>query len=377
MNANKRAKAHAHIKKSAWMNNVPEFNIMDYKISMIRMLNFFNTEVPGKEKQAWVINYWADQNKIVKGMDKLSDAYFNQLAVLVKLKDDGYEIEPQHQKFLDDRYHYLFAKTKQPVFDDDGNEILDKDEIAKRLAETKKANTIQDRIEKNVKTHIAEFDGALDELCTVGTDFNAKAYLLKHQVKAPQAKRIGDDLKVQVKEWEEALKGKDPQLVEGYSNFDKRGLKSVITFLTDAMNECNTMAVVARTTRAPRKQKEKPAGVIAAKVKYMKDCPQYKLQSLSPAKMVGASMVVLFDTKYRKMLQYESMDGTTISIKGTTLQNFDPKKSYSKTIRKTEILAGIQSLTKRPFNALIKGVKSVESKVTGRLNENQVILLVY
>lgn len=359
------------------MNNIPEFNVMDYKVSMIRMLNFFNTDVPGKDKQAWVINYWSDQNKVTKGLEKLSDGYFNQCAVLVKLKEDGYDLEPEHQAFLDNHYQFLIKKTKQPVYDDDGNEVLSEEEAAKKAEASKKVVNIQERMEKVIREHIAEFDNAIDELCTVGTDFDAKVYLKGNQVKSVAAKRIADHLKGRLKEWDEISKSKDPQVREGYSNYDKRGFKTIMAFIQNAMDECNTMAVVARTTMAPRKRKEKPASVVAAKVKYMKEHAELGMKSLKADKIVGSSMVVLFDTKYRKLIQYECLEGSTLTVRGTTLLNFDPEKSYSKTIRKPELLKGIQAMTKRPYAALMKSFNANEIKVTGRINEAQVILLAF
>lgn len=352
------------------MSNIPEFQVMDYNGSLMKWLNFFNMDVPSKDKKAWVINHWAAQDKPTKGLEKLGDAWFNQSAVLVKMIEAGYDLEERHSTYLDEKYTQLYAKTKQPIFDEEGNEVVEEKPAPK-------GPTVQDRIERQAKIHCAEFDAATDDFCFKGTDFNAKEYLTKNDISSPVAKKIADNLKRELKELEEALKGTDPQLTEAYSNFSRIGLKKLVAFVRDCMVECNNMAVVARTTRKPRARKEKPASVIAAKLQYLKEFPELKMRSIPAEKIVGATTVVLFDTKYRKLIHYESVEGATITIKGTTLQNFDPNKSYSKTIRKPEVMNGIQSMTKRPYNALIKGVRAVEAKVNGRINSNQVILMVF
>jgi hypothetical protein len=376
VNATKRAKAHAHVRKAAWMNNIPEFNVMDYNISLIKWLNFFNVEVPMKDKQAWVISYWKSQGKVTKGLEKLTNG-FNQCATLIKLKEQGYSIESNHEKFLESHYQTLFKRTKQPVLDENGNEVEDPDVKAKLESESKKTVSIQERTDKLLHTHLAEFDAAIDELCTAGTEFDTKSYLLTNQVKSAMAKDIGDYIKIQLTEWETTLKGKDPQLNEGYGHYDKKGLKQVISFLSDAMNECFRTSIISKTTRAPIKKREKPAASLVSKMKYLKEFPDYKMRSLQPEKLIGASTVILFDTKFRKLIQYESLEGSTLTVNGATLKNFDPEKSFSKTVRKVEILDGVHRMTKRPFTALMKGINSVEAKVTGRVNENQIILSVF
>jgi rubrerythrin len=370
VNVVKRAKLHQAAKKASWMSNIPEFQVMDYNGSLMRWLNFFNMDVPPKDKKSWVINYWAAQDKPTKGLDKLGDAWFSQSAVLVKLIEAGHDLEERHAAYLDEKYKELIAKTKQPIFDEDGNEVVEE-------KPQPKGPSIQERIDRQARMHSAEFDAAIDDFCFKGTDFDANLYLKKHDISSPVAKKIADNLKRELKELEEAAKGSDPQLVEAYSNFSKAGLKKLIAFVRSCIIECNNMAVVARTTRKPRMRKEKPASVVAAKLQYLKEYPELKMRSIPAEKIVGATTVVLFDTKYRKLIHYECVEGATITIKGTTLQNFDPNKSYSKTIRKPEVMDGIQAMTKRPYNALIKGVRAVEAKVNGRINNNQIILMVF
>jgi len=372
MNGKTRAKNHAAVKKMAWHANEPEFKIMDYKGSLVKCLNFYNIEVPSKDKQAWAVNYWKNQDKPTKGLEKLSDGYFTQVGALIRIMERGYDLEPQHVKYLENKYHELYARVQRNEED-----AASKPKVQSSTDTVQAQLALAERQERLVRGYAAEFDNALDEMCHGGTKFDPKSFLSTNQVKATFSKSIADGLKHQLKEFEEAAKGKCAQLTEAYSYLSKRDMKRVIDFLTMCINECSNMAVIAKTTRKPRARKERPASVVAAKLQYLKDYPELNMKSVPGEKIVGATFVVLFDTKYRKLIQYESVGGTTLTIKGTTLMNIDPEKSYSKTIRKVEVLKDIQKMGKRPYNALIKGVKAVEAKVTGRINDNQIILLVF
>jgi hypothetical protein len=113
----------------------------------------------------------------------------------------------------------------------------------------------------------------------------------------------------------------------------------------------------------------------------MTEYAELGLKSVHPAKIIGADTVYLFNTRLRKMFKYVAIDGMTLTVKGTTLQNFDTAKSGSKTIRKPEVyfspMSGWEDMTKRPFNKLFDEVKSVLAKAPGRISSDMIIVKVF
>jgi hypothetical protein len=71
---------------------------------------------------------------------------------------------------------------------------------------------------------------------------------------------------------------------------------------------------------------------------------------------------------------YQAKEGEKLSVKGTTLQNFDEKKSFKKKIRKPELLSSVYRSTKlRSINAFSE-IKTKPGVATGRINGDCVLL---
>ena len=86
-----------------------------------------------------------------------------------------------------------------------------------------------------------------------------------------------------------------------------------------------------RVKKSPSKEK------LVAKLKYAKESKELKLVSINPVDIVGAAELWVYNTKTRKLGKY--VPGTYkdgISVKGTTILDFDETKSVQKTLRKPE-----------------------------------------
>ena len=60
------------------------------------------------------------------------------------------------------------------------------------------------------------------------------------------------------------------------------------------------------------------------------------------------------------------------------IENFDENKSLSKVVRKPEeLLNKAVSATKQQHNVLLKELKTTENKLTGRINENIILMKVF
>lgn len=367
VSAKTRAKRHAKIKQG-WEVGVPHWNPMDYTLSMMKTCNYFASEVEGKIKQELAINYWVSQQKDVTGFNKLSDGWFTQAGILAYLASNDIQLGESDESKLSSKYTQLatMVQSKEARAESEGTKPAVKPE-----------RNPQDAIRERAAKLGAEIDHEIDLLCTTkSSDFDTKEFLTKNEISAPVAKQIGSyyhDLSKELKSV-----ASDEQLEEAYSYLGKRQLKKMIDFVDGIISACNNIAIVAKTTRKPRQRKEKPASVIAAKVKYSQSSSDYNLKSVHPANVVGADEVWLFNTRLRKLFKYVAQDGMTLSWKGTTLQNFDPEKSGGKTIRKpSEFFAGFHSMTKRPLTKLFNDVRSVLASVNGRCSEDILILKVF
>lgn len=341
----------------------PTFIPEEYKLSMMRSLNYYSANVEDKDKRKFAIKYWKDQGKNVGPLSSLADSWFSTIGAVAHMIQSGVQIHEHDLIRLDSAYNQLLKEVKpEPTI------------VETKNVEQKKS--IQDYMNEAASLHIGELEGMLDDLCRTGEYFDAKGYLTKQQIKAPVAKRIADWFKPKLQEFKLAID--DKELLEGYSNLGKRGLNKLVSQVEGIINDCNTMAQIAKTTRAPRKRKEKPPSVLVAKMKWLREFVELKLKSIHAEKIVGADMIMMYDTVKRRIIKYQALDGYTLSVKGTAIQNFDPEKSGSKIIRKPEIqLKGCQEMTKRPINNLFNEIKATSGRLNGRTNDNLIIIGVY
>ena len=237
--------------------------------------------------------------------------------------------------------------------------------------------TIQDRIKLKINEHIGHFEEQQDLLSTVGkVDPKAFNYLKKENVPQNMLKGIAEPFIQRLAEWQEAKAGTCEDLKEGYSHWQAKDYKKYFAFVEailadiDAYAKTKKAVKVARVKKAPNKQK------LVSKVKYAKDNTQYKVASIDPVSIIGATELYVFNVKTRKLGRYVADSHmATLSIKGTTVIGFDTQVSTQKTLRKPERqipeFTGSSKAAKRKF---LNGIKSVEIALNGRLNSDTILL---
>jgi hypothetical protein len=327
----------------------------------MKCLNYFSYEIDNKIKRKFAYQFWKSKGKDVNKLNAVPDAWFSGVGALSWMLIHDFPINDRDTSRLMSAYNQLVEMSKKYKEPSDEKEI----------APTK---SIQDHINEAASQHIGEIEGALDELYKNGSTFDTKKYLSSHQVKSPVAKKIGEWFKRKVTEYKEAID--DKEVTDAYGG--KRTLNKLLTQAESIVNDCNTIAVIAKTTRAPRKRKEKPASVLVAKMKWLREFIELGLKSVHPEKIVGSDMIMFYDTTKRKIVKYQSLDGYTLSVKGTTILNFDPEKSGTKIIRKPDTqLKGVANMSKRPISNLFNEIKATTGRVNGRTNEGMLLIGAY
>jgi hypothetical protein len=130
--------------------------------------------------------------------------------------------------------------------------------------------------------------------------------------------------------------------------------------------------MVTKITRT-RKKKLVTKDKQVAKLNFQNDFAEYGLISINPEKIVGAKTLLLFNTKTRALQYYVSDNPNGLTVKGSTLKDYDPDKSYSKTVRKPEeVLPKLTTIKKA--EKIVSEIKAVEKKLTGRVNKDTIIL---
>lgn len=245
--------------------------------------------------------------------------------------------------------------------------------------------TIQDRIREQAGAMAEEIDSALDSFIMDPEAFDPKQYSLVKifrgkGVKAAHARYIKGFYQFGQNELLELASGNaDDQLREAYRHLPRKHVKKLMEFYQLIMDSCDQVSAEAKVNKKPRAKKVKPAEDLVKKLKFKTSDDKLGIVSVPPAQLVKAQSALIYNTKTRKIGLYIARSTDGFGIKGTTLENFTDK-SMQKTLRKPlEQLKELkdQNTQKRVETWYNKNIKTTETKLNGRFNEDTVILRVY
>lgn len=343
----------------------PEFNLMDYDISLARNLSFYNTEIEdSKRKKEWTISYWKESGKDVSKVSKVHDGYFNTAgAVAHMIKHRNLPLAVRDIVYLDRKYlDFVEMSVKEPEAEISIEEKLQEKEL---------------KFDAALNLHITEFELGID-MFFHNKEFNAKSYLLRNNVKSTLTRAIAEHFKPMVKEIKLAMLKKDEQLEESYAFLGPRQLSKFAKYIQMIIDSCEVATATAKAARKPRETKVKPVSELIKDIKFLIKDDISGLTSMHPSKLIGASEVWVYNAKNRRLFRYLPLNGTKLTVKGSTIVNVDIDKSGGKIIRKPETqLVGLVDRTSKFLNKLFDDIHCTESRGVGRLDENSIIVNVF
>ena len=241
-----------------------------------------------------------------------------------------------------------------------------------------KQPTIQDRLREIAEGHIAHIETFEDQLESDAVTFDAYGYFHEKTATQGAVVAVSKFFQPHFEEISAAAGGEDEQLKEGYRKWTKARFKRYIAFYTalfadiEKYQQHKTVVRKPRVKRAPSKEK------LVARVKYMKQDAALKLTSINPADIIGAQQLWVLNTKTRKLGVYvaDSLQGP-LAVKNSTIVGFDPVASVNKTVRKPEeVLKEFFKASKPALKKFLSSIRATESRLTGRINEDTVLLKV-
>lgn len=342
----------------------PTINLDNYTSSLNYALNYYNEHHDNKEKRKWALTYIAKTDKkLAVELNKIDGDYeFRSYGTLARLIMRGSILQEKEVSWMTTRLEQL--KSLVPS----STKVIDQDKPTNVVS-------IQDRILEKAREISGEIDGSIDDFVLAGCPKDFKISVSIKALNAPIAKHISGFYLKQKKEIEEVLEGKDPQLVEGYSNFTKTQLKRFLALLESIVGDAEQ--VKKTVVRKPRARKAKPAAEVVKRMKFKKADETYGIESVAPYKIIGASELWVFNTKYKKLQVYKAVDNDTLTVKGTTILNYNTTTSASKTLRKPEMVKDYAKMGKRALNTAYKDIKTKPTVPNGRVNEECIIMAVF
>jgi hypothetical protein len=169
----------------------------------------------------------------------------------------------------------------------------------------------------------------------------------------------------------------DPQLIEAYLHLKSQQKNNYIKFIKGLFEDFDRLLLDESVikVRKPRKKKAPNLLQIVKNVKYMKEDKSLNLVSVKPESIIGALQCWLYSTKYKILRKLETSETKGLNIRGTSVVDFDPKLSRSKSVRKPEIvLKDVLTSNKVRLRKIFEEFKGSDSPINGRLNDDTIIL---
>ena len=279
--------------------------------------------------------------------------------------------------FQEKRMSWINTKIQEIV---DHAKNIEKQKKRVKAEATIERKSAADIVKEKTSDFIAELEERLDNWKEQEESFSAYDEMKKADIAYNTAKAVYDYYKPIVEELEELTVKKTDDLVEAYTKsiggirMQKRYLAFVKKFVADAEMFMNSKKAV----RKPRAKKTVTASQQIAKVVFQKESSEFKITSIEPSNIIGASTVVLFNTKTRDITILNSSSGSGFTVKGTTIQDIDIENSYRKKVRKPEtFLAEATKSTKARMKRVFDDLKTKNAEANGRLNPDTIILKAY
>ena len=341
-----------------------------YKRDLIIALNFYNSSHDDKDKKKWLLYHIAKTDKkLAVQLNKIDEKHFRHAGILARLLDGGSELEEKEAKYLADAIEKLKNTVIKPVV-----EVSDEEKAEKAASNVV---SIQERMMEKAREMAGEFEGMIDDFILEDKKFDAAKALQHYQISGPVAKLVAPLFDKVIAELEEVLEGKDEQLNEGYSHLKKTKIKNLLALYKSIGEACGLQVQVAKATRAPRLRKEKPAGKLVEKMKFMKEFPELGIKSVLATSIINSQELWVYNTKYKKLQVYRANDAKGLSVKGTTIIGYEVTTSGSKKLRKPELVKDYAAMGKRPLSAAYKALTTKQAAVNGRVNEECILLKVF
>ena len=323
----------------------------------------------------------ADINVIRKTKDKyFTGTMLGLAACLVK------GMPEVHANFNNGKDSGLWLRREIDKVMDMGSSDLEEDEDQPKVEKIQvPVLNIQDRLREAAGSMSEEIDYAIDAWIMDPESFDPKAFKLLNLLrgkgaKAAHARYIKSFYVRSYNDLMELASGEaDEQLREAYRHNSRKNVKKLIEFYESIIAACDQIAAEAKVMKKPRVKKAKPAEQLVAKLKFLIKDDKLGIVSVPPAQLIGAQSAVVYNVKTRKIGMYISKSSAGFGVKGTSLTDFTDK-SEQKTLRKPqEQLKEFkeQNTQKRVETWFTKSVKTTETKLNGRFNEDTVLLKVF
>lgn len=342
-------------------------------IDIIRALNWYNQNCEQDHIRNWIVEYMASTNKYslsdISIMSEKGKRFSPSYGAIARLVSNGNTIDA---KYIDDLGHeivkFCTKHRSEDQLDDDGNVIVAFPKSKRNLATMK----LLERIDCVV-------DGLLAGRKPTKEQQDLYTYASSIGCTQTSIKEVKDAYTLTKQDFN-AFFDDDPIAKEGMRNYSRIAIKNAKEYLNQVDLDLNKFLKVERAVRKvtakPREKKKPSTEKLIKNLKFQRQSDEFHIASVDPSTIIGAKSAITFNTKYRTLSIYNASDASGLSVKGSTLVNFDETISTSKKLRKPlEQLPGFT--TRVNCKVSFDRIKTAASVPNGRFNAFTIILKVF
>lgn len=331
------------------------------ELDMMKALSWYSANRERNDSVKYITalakkNKWKISTKVI---DKQSKTF----GFLCRMKMNG-AIFTERQ----DKAFQVYVETMLNTVDEDDHPLLVKTNVV----------SIQERMAEKISEIAGELEGSIDDYIRSEFKEEPSPYaIMQNRMKGAYVNKIVDAFKKRRSEFDEVLNTDDEMLKEGYSNFSKSELKKLIAYCDSIITDAIKFGEETKKTRKPRKRKAKSPEQLISKLKVCVEDTELGIKSIDSKKIVGAIQLWVYNVKTRKLGVYHADDASGLSVKGSSVTNFSESKSVCKKLRKPEkTLPELLKGGKVYLRNVMDSIKAKESKLTGRINSDTILLRV-
>ena len=338
-----------------------------YTVALMRAFNWYNYEKDFKTSRSY-LRSWIKKHQPndVKTFDAVPDFYMRPVfGWLARLDEHGAKLSPRDNTKLTDTVADMLkhsVKVAPEPVQDNGP----------------KRPSIQDALAAKQSEFFGELEGEIDNFILNDcrkTDFNLFKYLQGANSPKVFGTAVKDLLDRRINEI--AQVPTDEQLAEAYGCYTAAQRGRLENFLLELIEDGQRWADFKKANQKVRVKKAKPAGVQVAKLQYLREFAELSLTSVSATGIVGAQQLWVYNTKNKKLGCYLATGSTGFSVRGTSLQGYDPDTSVQRTLRKPDVVTKqVLDAGKVQLRKILSDLTTTETKLNGRINADTILLRV-
>ncbi len=351
-----------------------------FNAKILTALNWANAMLSPEALKQEVLEFCRKENIETNKIETAPEFNFAAIGKLAWLSNNGCPI-------FDHWRSRIFLKVQDIL----NSEDMKNDDVEVEEKKISKTEIRQYNLLKRTDELMAYLENEIDEMVLNKEDINeSKVY--QKLVNDSADEKAADSAKL-------ILKDRHSTLVTEFNALESMDEESIIVdfddretyekYVSDIEDNINSLVIVLNqissflgNKKLLKKSERKGNNKFKAKrietqvqnVNFKVQDSTFKVTSINPVAIVGSQTLLVFNTKTRKLSVYCAKDDVGLSIKGTTIQNFDEEKSFQKIIKKPAMISQMQEAIIRRVCVLLDGVKAKESSVTGRLNDQSILL---